>query len=236
MKSGLEGADLRHDGSAALPSTTPAPVVARDTDATPFTPILEALIERVSGAMSAALVDSQGETVDYAGRGEPFDLRVSAAHLQIILATVERFGALGEPRWLVIRGARKSIAASVLPDGYVLVLLLRSRAAFTISTRALKVCTRALAEEAGWTDLQKRDGVKQRSWFEVTVETDRRGRPTHVGSVEHDERQKPIAVEVLGAVMGLSVRERGFRVRTAEGSELTLVREPRLRWYADEPV
>jgi len=214
----------------------PAPIVPRDTDATPFTPILEALIERVSGAVSAAVVDSQGETVDYAGRGEPFDLRVSAAHLQIILASIERFGALGEPRWLVIRGGRKSIAASVLPDGYVLVLLLRSRAAFTISTRALKVCTRALAQEAGWTDLEKRDGVKQRSWFEVTVRTDRRGRPTQVGGAEHDEREKLTAVEVLGAVMGLSVRERGFRVRTAEGSELTLVREPRQRWYADEPV
>jgi hypothetical protein len=203
--------------------------VSRDTDATPFTIILDALIDRVAGAYAAALVDSQGETVDYTGRGEPFDLRVAAAHVQIILASVERYAALGEPRWIVIRGPRKSIAASVLPDGYVLMLLLRPRAAFTISTRALKVCTRALAEEAGWTDLEQRDGVKQRSWFEVDVDTDRRGRPTHVGP-------KKVPVEVLGAVMGLAVRERGFRVRTAEGSELTLVREPQQRWYADEPV
>jgi hypothetical protein len=43
-------------------------------------------------------------------------------------------------------------------------------------------------------------------------------------------------VEVLGAVMGLSVRERGFRVRTAQGAELMLVREPNQRWYADEPI
>jgi hypothetical protein len=216
----------------AMPSSGRAhlgPIVPRDTDATPFTEILDALIRRVDGAYAAALVDSQGETVDYAGRGEPFDLRVAAAHQQIVLASLDRFGALGEPRWVVIRGARKSFAASVLPDGYVLVLLLRPRAAFTISTRALKVCTRALAEEAGWTDLEKRDGVKQRSWFEVSVETDRRGRPTHVGS-------KKTAVDVLGAVMGLSVRERGFRVRTVEGTELTLVREARQRWYADEPV
>ncbi len=41
---------------------------------------------------------------------------------------------------------------------------------------------------------------------------------------------------MIGAVMGLSVRERGFRVRTDEGAELTLVRETRHRWYADEPV
>ena len=44
------------------------------------------------------------------------------------------------------------------------------------------------------------------------------------------------AREVLGAVMGLSVRERGFRVRTASGSELMLVKEPHRRWYADEPI
>lgn len=228
MKSDVERGSV--SSLDAQPSSRAAvPIVPRDTDATPFTAILDALIQRISGAYAAALVDSQGETVDYAGRGEPFDLRVAAAHLQIILASIERFGALGEPRWVVIRGGRKSIAASVLPDGYVLVLLLRARAAFTISTRALKACTRALADEAGWSDLEKRDGVKQRSWFEVAVEVDRRGRPTHAGA-------KRIEVEVLGAVMGLSVRERGFRVRTAEGSELTLVREPKQRWYADEPV
>jgi hypothetical protein len=142
---------------------------------------------------------------------------------------LQRFGALGEPRWIVVRGSKKSVAASNLPDGYVLVLLLRARAGFTISTRALKVCTRALAEEAGWTDLEKHDGVKQRSWFVVAVETDRRGRPTHVG-------EQRVPVEVLGTVVGLAVRERGFRVRTAQGAELMLVREPHARWYADEPV
>ncbi len=213
----------------ALASTALGSSVPRDTDATPFTTILDALIQRIPGAVAAAIVDSQGETVDYTGNGEPFDLRVAAAHVQIVLAGIERFSALGDPGWIVIRGSRKSIAASVLPDGYVLVLLLRPRAAFTISTRALKVCTRALAEEAGWTQLAKLGGDEQRSWFEVAVETDRRGRPAHIGA-------KRIPVEVLGAVMGLSVRERGFRVRTAEGSELTLVREPRQRWYADEPV
>ncbi|MDF2693359.1 MAG: hypothetical protein K0S65_1742 [Labilithrix sp.] len=225
----MELSDSANEGTPPSSRSFLGPIIPRDTDATPFTAILDALIQRIAGAYAAALVDSQGETVDYAGRGEPFDVRVAAAHLQIILASIDRLGALGGPRWVVLRGGRKSIAASVLPDGYVLVLLLRPRAAFTISTRALKVCTRALAQEAGWSDLEKRDGVKQRSWFDVPVDTDRRGRPTHVGT----ER---IAVEVLGAVMGLSIRERGFRVRTAEGSELTLVREPGRRWYADEPV
>jgi predicted regulator of Ras-like GTPase activity (Roadblock/LC7/MglB family) len=205
------------------------PLVPRDTDATSFTTILDALVARVAGAYAAALVDSQGETVDYAGRGDPFDVRVAAAHSQLVLAAMQRFGALGKPRWIVIRGAKKSVAASVLPDGYVLMLLLRARAAFTLSPRALTVCVRALAREAGWDDLAASPSEERRSWFDVIVETDRRGRPTHLG-------EKRVPVEVLGAIMGLSVRERGFRVRTAEGSELTLVREPKQRWYADEPV
>ncbi len=211
-------------GDSSPPSSrlarTLGPAVARDTDATAFSLILAELLERVPGAYAAALVDAEGETVDYAGHGDPFDVRVAAAHLQLVLQGIGRWGGLGEPRWVVVRGHKKSVAASVLPDGYALALLLRPRAAFAISTRALKVCTRALAAEAGWTDLELRDGVKQRSWFAVSVETDPRGRPVRVGA-------NGVVVEVLGAVMGLAVRERGFRVRTLEGTELTLVREPR---------
>lgn len=205
-------------------------IFERDTDATAFTHILEDLLRGIPGSHAAAIVDSQGETVDYAGRGDPFDLRVAAAHLQLVLQGIARFGALGEPRWIVVKGARKSVAATALPDGYALALLLRSRSAFTISTRALAACQRALAQEAGWAAPTSRDGVL-RSWFPVTVETDRRGRPIRVLT-----KSGTVALEVLGAVMGLSVRERGFRVRTSNGSELNLVREAGPRWYADEPV
>ena len=38
-------------------SRTFGPVALRDTDATPFTTILEDLIERVTGAIAAAIVD-----------------------------------------------------------------------------------------------------------------------------------------------------------------------------------
>jgi hypothetical protein len=202
----------------------------RDTDATAFTRILEELLDGVSGSYAAALVDSLGETVDYAGRGDPFDIRIAAAHLQLILRWLTTFGALGEPRWIVVKGAQKSLAATALPDGYALALLLRSRSAFNISTRAVAVCLRALADEAGWAVPVSRDGVA-RSWFPVTVDTDRRGRPIRVYA-----KRGTITVEVLGALMGLAVRERGFRVRTSDGTELNLVREARRRWYADEPL
>jgi hypothetical protein len=196
---------------------------ARDVDATAFTAILESLIERIPGAQAAALVDGLGETVDYAGRGDPFDVRVAAAHLRILLDGIGRVDGLGAPRWLVLRGAKKSFAASALPDGYALCVVVRPRAAFTLSLRAWSVCTRALALEAGWGALPN----EERAWFPVTVTTDPRGRPLRIGSMP---------VEVLGTVMGLSVRERGFRVRTSDGSEVTVVREASNLWYADDPL
>jgi hypothetical protein len=118
-----------------------------------------------------------------------------------------------------------------LPDGYALALLLRPRSGFTISMRALRACTRALTVEAGWTAPR---GTAERAWFPVMVEADRRGRPVRVWARGRED--DPVTVEVLGALMGLAVRERGFRVRTGDGRELTLVCEPRRRWYADEDV
>ncbi len=203
-------------------------IAPRDIDATAFTRILDDLLQRVPGAYAAALVDAEGETVDYSGRGDPFDLKVAAAHLQLVLQGIDRFGALGTSRWLVVRGPKKSIAATVLPDGYALVLLLKPRAAFTISSRAISACAHALAVEAGFTQVERRDGGKARVWFPVSVEIDGRGRPVTINQQS--------TVEVLGVVMGLSVRERGFRVRTAGGNEVTLIREPKGRWYADEAV
>jgi hypothetical protein len=200
----------------------------RDTEPTPFASILETLISRVPGAYAAALVDVEGETVDYAGVAAAFDIRIAAAHARILLAEVDRFGRLGAPRWIVVRGAAKSIVARVLPEGYALVLLLRKRAGFTASTRAFSACERDLAREAGWRiDARGRDeDVHGRGqWYPVSVQADRLGRPRRVGKT---------AVRVMGALVGLPAREHGFRVRTTEGNEINVIREARNCWYADE--
>lgn len=179
---------------------------------------------RLPGAFACALVDLGGETVDYAGVGDPFEVKVAAAHVRILLNDLEELGALGVPRWIVIRGAKRSFVGRRLPDGYALVVLLRRRAGFTASERAFVACERALATEAGWSPL-----ASPPAWFPVRVEVDPRGRPTRLGS-------PAITVEVFGSVMGLPRRERGFRVRLTTGSEVTLVREPGHCWYADEDL
>jgi hypothetical protein len=193
-------------------------------DVTAFAKILGDLVTRIPGAFACALVDLGGETVDYAGLGDPFDVKVAAAHLRILLNDLEEYGALGSPRWIVIRGARRSFVARRLPEGYALVVLLRRRAGFTASERAFAACERELAAEAGWDS-----GVAGTRWFPVVVETTSRGRPMRVGA-------PPVAVDVFGKVVGLPRAERGFRVRTATGGELTLVREAGNTWYADEDV
>ena len=207
----------------ARPSRAPS---VRDMDLTAFAKILSDLVMRVPGAYASALVDQGGETVDYAGAGDPFEMKVAAAHIRIILNDLEELGdahPLGSPRSIVVRGARRSVIGRRLPEGYALVVLLHRRAGFATSERAFSTCERLLAKEAGWA------AGKGRPWFPVRVEVDRRGRPTVVGN-------PPIPVEVFGAIVDLPRQERGFRVRLRgeSGGELTLVREPGHAWYADE--
>lgn len=189
---------------------------------TPFTAILDKVIGRIPGAYGAVLVDSEGETVDYAGLVVPYEIRVAAAYLQISLRQLEDVPALGVPRFMIVRGAKRTVVARALPYGYVLGLLLRRRAGFGASQRAFSEAERSLAREAGW------PAPAGRAWFAVEVKVDRRGRPVRV--------EPDVTVEVIGTVMGLSAREEGFRVRTASGLELTLVREARRTWYADEEL
>lgn len=195
-------------------------------DATPFAQILKDLIARLPGAYACALVDLGGETVDYAGVVAPFDVKVAAAHMRIVLNDLDEYGALGRPRWVVLRGEKRSFVARSLPDGYALVVMLRRRAGFTASARAYATCERELATEAGWGHLHEGP-----AWFPVDVEVDRRGRPTSIAS-----GAARVKVEVFGSVMGLPQNERGFRLRTETGSELTAVREAGNTWYADEDL
>ena len=195
-------------------------------DESPFARILASLVARIPGAYAAALVDREGETVDYAGHVQPFDVRVAAAHLRILLVHCEELTFWGTPQTLIMKGTKKSTLMRALPEGYALVVMMRKRAGFARSERAFTVCERALAREADWPISEV-----ARGWVAAEVDCDAKGRPLRV--IDED---KAYPVEVLGTVMSISHRgERGFRVRTEDGNEITLVREPGWFWYADEP-
>jgi len=174
------------------------------------------------------MVDSEGETVDYAGEMDPFDLKVAAAHWQIALAEIRETPQLSAARQITVRARGRGYVVRQLPEGYALVVVLHPRAAFAASERTLDEIEEKLCAEAGW--LRPAGSAK---WFRVEVETSPmdHSRPRRVRA-----RGKWQPLEVMGAIVGLRPREKGFRVRLPSGLEMLLVRECRGRWFADEHV
>lgn len=198
----------------------------RDQEATPFSEILHELCQ-ASGARCAVLVDREGETVDYAGRGEPFDIRVLAAEWRLIFQHVGASRILGNSTELFIRAKMRSYFIEALPEGYALVVELPRRAT-AISARALGQARLRLCEEAGFPGPP---GGGQR-WARVAVEEE----PglTHRPARMEVERELH-DVTVLGRIPDLEKpRDRSFRVRLSSGEECTLVREPLGHWYLEE--
>lgn len=208
------------NGKAAAPP--------RDQATSTFTRILERLIAASPGAEAAALVDFEGETVDYAGRLEMFELKIAAAHWRIVMSEIADTPQIGPIRQITVRARGRGYLVRQLEDSYAIVVVLHRRAAFAVSDRALDEAVARLSVEAGWP--VPRDAAR---WCCVEVETERRDR-TRPLRLRVASAWQPI--EVMGSVVGLAPRERGFRVRLQSGAEMMLVRERLGRWFADEHV
>jgi hypothetical protein len=210
------------------PSIRPSarPASTRDTDATAFTALLADLVARIPGAHSAALVDSQGESVDYTGAALPFDVKIAAAHFRVVVDDTRAFAPFHDLRTLVVRCAVKSFVVRALPVDFAVVVLLGRRAGFS-PMRALDAFERALVAEAG---LSRRPIG---AWTCIAVDCDRRRKPTRVAPLEGDGGA---LVEVLGSMKGLPNGDRAFRVRLDTGAEVLLVRERGGIWYSEEPI
>ncbi len=205
----------------------------RDQAPSGFSTALERLC-LATNALSAALVDSIGETVDYAGVLEPYEIRVAAAEWALVINSLRNASTFNW-NWTTefqFRGRRRSFVVETIGQGYSLVVELRARRLNT-SPRAIAEAVRTIAEEAG---LEVPDGwtFARERWTQVLVKTDQRlRRPTAL--LRNGAWSQ---IEVLGRLARdqLQPSEAGYRVRTLEdGAELTLVREPLNKWYADEP-
>jgi hypothetical protein len=208
-------------------------VVPRDQAASVFSSALLRLCED-TGATAAALVDSEGETVDYAGTLNPFDIKVTAAEWRLVLA---RLAQSRVPHWaqtheLFVRAQSRSYALIALDAGYAIVLQLFRHCA-GLSTRALGEAVQDISREAGL-KVPIRFAALER-WRRVAVRT----------ASEDDKRPQWVwhagawrEVMVLGVYedRDLPRRDHGFRARLASGAEFFLVREPLGRWYADGVV
>jgi hypothetical protein len=200
-------------------------------EASVFAEILRRLCEGTA-AHAAALVDSEGETVDYfAGALDPYAVRVAAAEWRLALSAAERAGA---PFWaatghLMVRARLASYAIVPLSEGYAIVLQL-PRHCFRISERALAVATRELCAESGL-DAALALTARER-WVRIRVQTVA-GNPRKPLAVWHQNQWR--GVVVLGRYHDVESgrRELGFRARLATGAEFSLVREPLGIWYAE---
>lgn len=208
----------------------------RDQGLSVFSAILQRLCESTD-ALAAALVDAEGETVDYAGRVDPFDLRVAAAELRLVLKLLETRSGKGASSWappsdFLVRAARRSYALSAFSEGYALVLVL-PRHAFRVSRRALAEAAVELESEAG---LTRPGATKERlRWTRVEVRplsSDAR-RPE---AVWHEGEWQPVTILGRVPARDLDALETGFLARATNGQERLLVREPLGKWFAGDPV
>jgi hypothetical protein len=213
------------------------PPEGRDQDPTTFAEILQELLWHEPRAAAAVLIDTEGETVDYASSLPSYYTKVAAANLRVVLDDLVRAWrkiTLGdELTEAIVRAQKRTFFVRPLPDGYALVLVLRRRA-FAVSSRAVTLAACRLAKEAGWPSPFE----ESLPWHPVEVETSRADhfRPKQMSTGDTWE-----AVEVLGSIVhrGGERRlgsEKGYRCRLQGGAEITLVREPTGIWFVDQPA
>jgi len=203
----------------------------RDQSDSAFSAILGQLCDDC-GALAAALVDGEGETVDYAGLLSPYEIKVAAAEWRIVLAVVREsrlpgFHTVGA---LTVRARGRTFVMEAMPDGYAIALCLPQRA-FNISRRAVGQAMRELAHEAGIVLPEARAQV---NWARVKVRTPAGSRLyRRPDAIWLQEAWSPITILGRYQARDLSHSELGYLARLASGAEVFLVREPLGVWFID---
>jgi hypothetical protein len=205
----------------------PRGIAGRDQGVSAFSAILGRLCD-ASGAVAVALVDDEGETVDYTGSLVPYAVKVMAAELALLVRQLSgsRNPLLAATTSLLVRGGHSSFYLQPLTFNYALVLQLPKRS-FGVSSRALAEAVHEICSEA---QLPVPAHFVEEHWARVEVE-ERSRRPSALWM-----NGKWSTIEVLGqwSHQAGSRREVGYRARVASGEEITLVREKRGLWFVDD--
>lgn len=215
---------------ARLPTLLPE--APRDQVETGFTPILRWLFDVEPHVVGLVFVDRDGECVDYCGGLDPFDTKVTGAHMAMVVGFLrERLHVLaaGEPISLVLSSTGRDLVVRRLDDEYTLVVIVKGG---MVDDSILAGVERLVAR------IRNHAGLATPWW-------DGRGLVVHVrdaigwefapAEVELDDRRLQIAAvlgrwEESGGLIGGTLV--CFRVRTTENREMTLAYDVGAeRWY-----
>jgi predicted regulator of Ras-like GTPase activity (Roadblock/LC7/MglB family) len=205
----------------------------RDQEESPFTEALRRVWLASPGVIAAVFVDDEGECVDYCSGVDPYDAKVTGAHMRFVVDVVGRAVPLlggGEMHALEVYGGDREIVARRVDGQYLLVVLAQ---ATTFDVKVLDQVEAAVADLRSEASLEVPPWDPQSSPLEVELR----------GAVGWDyapsaflERGRRIRVaDVLGRWAEPGGAAGGelscFRVRTEGGVELTLVHDlSRDRW------
>ena len=130
----------------------PKPRPKRHEALTGFTPLLWRVVDTVPGAVAAALVDEEGETVDFAGDIDGEQIRLAGAYMGIFLnrfSMTKTMGRLGPMVEIRLRAQHGQFVSRPLGLGYQVTVLLEATATLPKLDDALDLALVALRLEAG---------------------------------------------------------------------------------------
>lgn len=124
----------------------------RDQDESAFTGILRRVFEAAPAVIAAVFVDVEGECIDYVASIQPYDAKVVAAHMHMLLKQMrgERLpSVLGETFAFELVSAEREVWVRQFCDEYALVVLLEPGFDVSELRDAVATASREFREEAG---------------------------------------------------------------------------------------
>ena len=104
-----------------------------------FGQILQAMVERVPGAIGAVFADWEGEPVDQFAHIPPLDIQLVGAHWGVVWSqATQRLVALGAVEELLIEGDRAIVLVRLVAEGYFVVLATKRDAHLATARRELE--------------------------------------------------------------------------------------------------
>ncbi|MBJ6801814.1 roadblock/LC7 domain-containing protein [Geomonas propionica] len=116
----------------------------------PFKRLLTTLVESVPGGSGAILADWEGEAVEQFSHGDPFEMKVTAAHWGIVLTLLkgvhEKFSA-GGVREAVVSTEEQYVVVGAVGDDYALVMTMDRQALPLLALKRFRDTVQLLHKE-----------------------------------------------------------------------------------------